>query len=93
MYGSDGLAADDTYMYLVAATGMVSGSGSEGGYILARVKKGSYTDMNACRYYRANNGTWSPTIPATDDNSVNFFNGTNPGVGVCCCPVSIVRTA
>lgn len=84
LYGSDGLAADNTYMYLVAATGPVAGSGSKGGYKMARVAKNSRMGTTAYSYYCANNDTWASTIPATGDNTVNFFNGTNPGSGVRC---------
>lgn len=76
LYGTDGFAVDDTYIYLVARNNAT--------FKLARVPKDQRTDTSQYEYYYPTADVWNSTIPDPSDTSpdVNFFTGTNPGNGV-----------
>ncbi|KAF2166427.1 hypothetical protein M409DRAFT_54778 [Zasmidium cellare ATCC 36951] len=76
LYGTDGFAIDDKYIYLVAR--------NDADFKIARVEKDKRTDISQYKYYYPTAAQWNETIPAPEDSSpdVNFFIGTDPGNGV-----------
>ncbi|KAK4500168.1 hypothetical protein PRZ48_008354 [Zasmidium cellare] len=76
LYGTDGFAIDDKYIYLVAR--------NDANFKLARVEKDKRTDISQYKYYYPTANQWNETIPAPEDSTSdsNFFIGTSPGNGV-----------
>nr|POF11401.1 hypothetical protein CFP56_44239 [Quercus suber] len=76
MYGTDGLAADDTYFYFLAR--------NDAYFKIARVEKNARTDVSQYDFYHPSSGQWTKVIPAPDSTSAddNFFTGTDPANGV-----------